>query len=100
MPSKNKVYTFSIDQANPKYKALIEALENMDKGSRSFVIRQILNSYFGEVKDSNNIFNIMRPVDKKEEKQETNVKEVTEESKKPIINHPPELKNLKNKFGH
>lgn len=50
-PKKNReesdivVYSFGIDKKDPKYYNLIAMLEEIDSGARSYVIRQILNSY-------------------------------------------------------
>lgn len=42
-----KTFVFSIDADDVKYKDLINYLESIDNGARSYVIRQILNSYIG-----------------------------------------------------
>lgn len=42
---KMKMYSFGIDTTDPKYKNLIDMLDNIDSGARSFIIRQILNQY-------------------------------------------------------
>ena len=54
---KNKNYTFSIDQTDPKYSKLIDFLDNMEKGVRSFVIRQILNAINSQTGDG--VFNLL-----------------------------------------
>lgn len=42
-----KTFVFSIDASDPKYVDLVNYLESIDNGARSYVIRQILNSYLG-----------------------------------------------------
>ena len=42
-----KTFVFSIDADDVKYQDLINYLESIDNGARSYVIRQILNSYIG-----------------------------------------------------
>jgi len=95
---KNKNYTFSIDQTDPKYSKLINFLDNMEKGARSFVIRQILNAYVNS-QTGDGVFNLLggslnlSDNNTEELKDENNKQETVKKSL------PPELKNLKNKFG-
>lgn len=42
-----KTFIFTVDANDPKYTDLINYLEGIDNGARSYVIRQILNSYMG-----------------------------------------------------
>lgn len=42
-----KTFIFTVDANDPKYTDLINYLESIDNGARSYVIRQILNSYMG-----------------------------------------------------
>lgn len=43
-----RTFIFTVDANDPKYSGLVEYLENIDNGARSYVIRQILNSYLCE----------------------------------------------------
>ena len=43
-----RTFIFSVDANDPKYAHLVEYLESIDNGARSYVIRQILNSYICE----------------------------------------------------
>ena len=42
-----KTFIFTVDANDTKYTDLINYLESIDNGARSYVIRQILNSYIG-----------------------------------------------------
>ena len=108
---KSKSYTFSVDQTDPRYDKLIEFLDTMEKGARSFIIRQILNSYING-QNSEPLFglfpqnqNTSTRVQEEEVKQEgTKKEEVVEDKTKSIETTPkkptpPQLKNLKNQFG-
>lgn len=43
--SDMEIFSFGIDRNDPKYAQLLQFLIDADAGSRSFIIRQILNSY-------------------------------------------------------
>lgn len=96
-----KVYNFGIDVSDPKYKNLVKFLDEIETGARSFVIRQILNSYVnGQV--SNPMFGLMgnNPSDTTSnantiENNDTEKEEV-KVVKKPV---PPQLQGLKNQFS-
>lgn len=43
--SDMEIFSFGIDRNDPKYTQLLQFLIDADAGSRSFIIRQILNNY-------------------------------------------------------
>lgn len=84
-----RTFVFTVDAADPKYSKLIEYLENIDNGARSFVIRQALNSYICEQNldfaPTNVITNteIIKPDSSKQNKEDV----------KPIKTKKPTFKN-------
>lgn len=124
MPRRKKgesaIYTFSVDLEDPRYAKLIAYLNEIDNGARSYVIRQILNSYvleqgcdFTKVvpkpnksKQPQNTSEIennrpaeMPSTSKSGENvsREINENPIKEEPKKPKL--PPELAGLKSRFS-
>lgn len=105
--NRNKNYTFSVDQTDPKYSKLINFLDNMEKGARSFVIRQILNFYVNS-QTGEGVFNLLggsvniseNKTEEVKEKDENNKpQETTNNVNTTKKSRPPELKNLKSKFS-
>lgn len=106
--SKMKMYSFGIDTTDPKYKNLIEMLETVDSGARSFIIRQILNQYANSQTPAP-MFALVAPPNYQEPSQGTippsdgtvHVEEpkVEPEPPKPKKKAPPGLKALKNTFN-
>lgn len=88
--TNNYVYSFTVED-KPKYKKLIDFLENIDTGARAYIIRQILQNY---VESGNQPLPFIPTVsdDKIEE-----TEEIEEETK--VEDKSNALKSLKNKFG-
>ena len=70
-----RTFIFSVDANDPKYSHLVEYLESIDNGARSYVIRQILNSYICE--QNSEIFVEKNVVPKEEIKEERKVETVS-----------------------
>lgn len=124
-PSNVKSYSFTIDANDPNYNDLVQFLDGVDSGARSFVIRQILNSYVkGQTQPSmfpmmgtNNNQNApqanqsnqagQNQNQQQEQQQESNTpndniakeEKKEEEKPKPKKNLPPQLKGLKDQFS-
>lgn len=54
------IFSFGIDKNDPKYQNLIAFLEEIDSGARSYVIRQMLNSYVNSQTPSP-VFGLLNP---------------------------------------
>lgn len=96
--SKNKIYSFNIP-LEEKYSELLKFLdEEVDNGARSYVIRQILNSY---VISKNNTTSTMTLQTIEQSRPETVQTIVSESKEEPEDNYeyPEDLKELAGQFG-
>lgn len=88
-----KTFIFTVDANDPKYTDLINYLESIDNGARSYVIRQILNSYMGNQCVAVPPMNMQTTpvIEKKEEtivKTETNITPPTKPIRPKTFNKP------------
>lgn len=98
-----KTFVFSIDASDPKYTDLVNYLESIDNGARSYVIRQILNSYLGNqcvmAPTTNTTVSQPQPVVEKQIVEETVPQQKTEKTNvvpKMTASFKPNNKNKKN----
>jgi hypothetical protein len=89
-----RTFIFTVDANDPKYSGLVEYLENIDNGARSYVIRQILNSYLCEQ------MGMGETVSKVSIPQEVTVKTETIENKETssVVNNTPTVQTKKSSF--
>lgn len=82
------IYSFGVDDNDPKYRDLIDFLESIDVGFRSHMVRQILNSYVKSQSDIQTVplIPVFQPsADNKQEKEET--KNVATDSENKVVAH-------------
>ena len=92
-----RTFIFTVDANDPKYSGLVEYLENIDNGARSYVIRQILNSYLCEQNPDmiqSNISINQPPAEAVEVKSN-----VPQQENKKTENSPPRKTSFKNKMN-
>lgn len=85
------IFSFGIDKNDPKYHNLITYLEDIDSGARSFVIRQMLNSYVNSQTPSP-VFSLIPSVPTVQPQPQHKVVEVEEKKEVPVVARTEETK--------
>ena len=92
-----RTFIFSVDANDPKYSHLVEYLESIDNGARSYVIRQILNSYICE--QNSEIFVEKNVVPKEEIKEEIKEERKVETVSGSNVSTQPKKSSFKSKMN-
>lgn len=94
-------YSFSIDSSDAKYSNLINFLNDIDQGARSYIIRQILNNYVnGQPNHGAGLFTpAVSSTSQSTTENIITVEEVEVPEPKQKKEYPPQLGDLKSMFG-
>jgi hypothetical protein len=85
------IFSFGIDKNDPKYHNLITYLEDIDSGARSYVIRQMLNSYVNSQTPSP-VFSLIPSVPTVQPQPQYKEVEVEEKKEVPVVARTEETK--------